>query len=90
MKINVTYTAKWQLKIAHRYKWTECKKLINTHTGREVKKTLHGLTPGYWIGKQFIKLADLAKYVELIPPPVACPFSKLHKEQSAAVCDATM
>ena len=74
MKINVTYSAKWQLKTDSRYKWTECKKLINTQTGREIKKTLHGLTPGYWIGKKFIKLDDMAKLIELIPKKQHCPF----------------
>jgi hypothetical protein len=74
MKITVTYTAKWRLKDSHNYKWTECKKLINTNTGLEIQKTLHGLTPGYWIGKKFIKLADMAIMVELIPTNEFCPF----------------
>ncbi len=59
MHIHVTYKAKWQLKNKPNYVWTECKKLINTNTGREIKKTLHGLKAGYWIGRQFVKLDDL-------------------------------
>lgn len=66
MNINVTYRAKWRLKNKPQYVWTECKKLINTNTGREIKKTLHGLTPGYWIGKDFIKLSETQNLVEKI------------------------
>lgn len=69
MYINVTYKAKWRLKNDHKYYWTECKKLINVNTGKEIKKTLHGLTAGYWISRKFIKLDDLInlRLVELIP-----------------------
>ena len=74
MNIVVTYFAKWQLKIDTRYKWSVCKKLINTSTGKEIKRTLHGLTAGYWIGKKFIKLSEMSKLVELIPKEVYCPF----------------
>ena len=66
MYLSVTYKAKWQLKNNPKYVWTECKKLINTNTGREIKKTLHGLTPGYWISREFIKLSDMANLVEKI------------------------
>lgn len=66
MNINVTYKAKWRLKTNHRYVWTSCKKLINITTGSEIKKTLHGLTPGYWIGREFIKLDDMGTMVEKI------------------------
>ena len=74
MKINVTYTAKWKLKGYNNYYWTDCKKLINMATGREIKKTLHGLTAGYWISKKFIKLSELANLVELIPKEESMPF----------------
>lgn len=67
MKINITYVAKWRLKKHHNYVWTECKKLVNTYTGREIKKTLNGLTAGYWINRKFVKLSDMASMVELIP-----------------------
>ena len=67
MQISVTYTAKWQLKTNKKYKWTTCKKLINTNTGKEIKKTLHGMQAGYWVDRRFIKLTDLKSQVELIP-----------------------
>lgn len=67
--LTVTYKAKWRLKGHPNYYWTECKKLININSGREIKKTLHGLTPGYWISRKFVKIQDLLdfKLVELIP-----------------------
>lgn len=66
MNIQVTYTAKWRLKSNSKYVWTNCKKLINTNTGREIKKTLKGLTPGYWIGKKFISLEKMKLDIEII------------------------
>jgi ribulose bisphosphate carboxylase small subunit len=75
MKITVTYTAKWQLKTAPWYKWTECCKLINTKTGKEISKTIKGSQAGYYISRKFIKLDDLrnGKLVELIIES-DCPF----------------
>lgn len=67
MQITVVYIAKWRLKTNHNYVWTSCKKLINKKSGREIKRTLKGLTAGYWIGKSFIKLDDLRNQIELIP-----------------------
>jgi hypothetical protein len=64
--ISITYKAKWCIKGKPNYKWTECKKLINTNTGRVIKKTLKGLTPGYWIGKDFYRLDKMKDMVEKI------------------------
>ncbi len=75
MQITVVYVAKWRLKSNHDYVWTECKKLINKKTGKEIKRTLKGLTAGYWIGKSFIKLEDLRSEVELIPTEIN-PFTR--------------
>ena len=36
--ISVTYDLKWQIKDNEKYKWTSCKKLFNTQTGRQIKK----------------------------------------------------
>ena len=67
MNIVITYKAKWRLKKYPNYAWTECKKLVNMNNNREIKKTLNGLTPGYWISRKFIKLNELATMIELIP-----------------------
>ncbi len=67
MQISVYYTAKWRLKDKPNYVWTENKRLINLNTGREIKKTLKGLTPGYWIGSKFLTLTNLKNKIELIP-----------------------
>jgi hypothetical protein len=74
MRINVSYNSKWQLRNKPQYKWTECKRLFNTNTGREIKKTLKGMVAGYWIGKDFIKLSEMKNMVELIPKKEYCPF----------------
>lgn len=73
MRIQVSYNAKWQLKNKPQYKWTECKRLFNTNTNREIKKTLKGMIVGYWIGKEFISLNKLKDQIELIPKS-HCPF----------------
>jgi hypothetical protein len=74
MEIALKLKAKWQLKGKENYVWTEDKRLYNLHTCRFIKKTLHGLTPGYWIGKGFVKLIDLRELVERIPKPEKLPF----------------
>lgn len=73
MRLQVNYVAKWMLKTNHNYVWTTCKKLINVRTGREIKKTLKNMKAGYWIGKDFVKLEDLAGLVEVIKVS-ECPF----------------
>jgi|LakMenEpi03Aug12_release.lakeMendotaPanAssembly.Ray.scaffolds.fasta_scaffold434111_3 hypothetical protein len=67
MNILCSYKAKWRLKDNPIYVWTECKKLINTRTSREIKKTIKGTKSGYWIGKKFIPFFDLKDKIELIP-----------------------
>ena len=52
--ISVTYELKWQIKNNEKYKWSTCKKLFNTQSGRQIKKTMNGRSIGYWIGKNFI------------------------------------
>ena len=73
MNISVTYIAKWQIIGNSNYKWTECKKLINCKTGREIKRTIKGLQAGYWIGNTFVKLSELKSKIELIKEE-KCPF----------------
>lgn len=74
MNILVRYKAHWQIKDKPHYKWTTCKKLINCQTNNEIKKTLKGSIPGYWIGKDFIKLTELKSRVVRIAPKKKLPF----------------
>lgn len=74
MNILVRYKAKWQLKNETHYKWTTCKKLINTRTNNEIKKSLKGGKAGYWINRKFIDLSELSKHIELIPKEEILPF----------------
>ena len=67
MNIEVTYKVKWRLKDNPKYCWSECKKLINCHTGTEIKRTIKSMQAGYWIDRKFVKLCDMKSKVELIP-----------------------
>lgn len=64
--ISVTYELKWQIKNNEKYKWSACKKLFNSQTGRQIKKTMNCRSIGYWIGKKFITLNNLRSQLELI------------------------
>jgi hypothetical protein len=71
--ISKSYKVKWQLAFNNNYVWTECGKLFNFKTKRELKKTLKGSKIGYWIGSKFYKIEKLKKEIELIPK-IICPF----------------
>jgi hypothetical protein len=62
--ISKTYRVKWHLKFDHKYVWTECGKLFNYNTGRQLKKTLKGSKIGYWIGSKFYGLDQLRSQIE--------------------------
>ena len=72
--VSITYELKWQYKKLTYYKWTNCGKLINTKTGRKIKKTVNGRSIGYWIKGGFVTLNNLRKELELIPKKEYCPF----------------
>ena len=76
MIISINYTAKWQLKSNPKYKWTTCRKLVNTLTGNEIMKTRNGngIEAGYYIDGRFIKCCDLKNEIELIPIKELLPF----------------
>jgi len=68
-----TYHFIWQLDFAPNYNWTKCRKLINTKTMREIKKTVNGYSVGYWINKQFWTLRNIQKHLVKIEK-TKCPF----------------
>jgi len=68
--ISINYDLKWRYKLLHYYQWTTCGKLINTQTGRKIKKTVNGRSVGYWIKSKFIPLSKLKKELELIPKEI--------------------
>lgn len=67
MKIIVILIAKWRLKSWPNYVWIEDQRLYNTTTKRFLKKTMKGAVAGYWIGKKFLRLAELKNELEKIP-----------------------
>ncbi len=64
--ISTNYVLKWRFKDNHQYAITTCKKVINTHRGTIVKKTLNGGSIGWWIAGKFIPQSKVNNYVELI------------------------
>jgi hypothetical protein len=72
--ITVTYKLKWRIKSKPQYCWTVCKKLFNVSRGNQIKKTIKGSTPGYWIAGDFIPLSEMENMVELIPKKDDCQF----------------
>lgn len=74
LTISVTYKVKWRIKGNEKYGWTVCGKLFNLTNNREIKKTVKGLMPGYWIGREFISLDKLRSQIEVIPKKEYCPF----------------
>jgi hypothetical protein len=73
MQIQVTLTAKWQIKDANWYKWTNCKKLVNCKIGKIIEKTLKGTKAGYYINRVFVPISELKNRIELIKE-TKCPF----------------
>jgi len=65
--ISIIYDLKWRYIKLHYYQWTTCGKLINTRTGRKIKKTVNGRSIGYWIKGKFITLNNLRTQLEIIP-----------------------
>ena len=73
MNVLCNYKSKWRHKVFHHYVWTECKKLINSKTNKEIKKTIKGYKAGYYINRNFVSLEKLKSEIELIPKQ-NCPF----------------
>lgn len=61
-----TYKEKWVFKDHPEYIITECKKVINTHRGTIVKKTLKGCTVGWWIASKFVPQSKVNDNIQLI------------------------
>lgn len=73
-EVKVIFKAKWQFKEYNHYKVTICKKVINTHTNRIIKKTKSGGSVGFNIAGNFFKLSDINKHIEIIPKKQKTPF----------------
>ena len=64
---------RWNLTFAPHYKWDKINRLINTKTGREIKKCVNGYSVGYYIKGRFYTIATLRKHIAKVEP-VKCPF----------------
>jgi hypothetical protein len=70
MKLNVTLTARWQIKNNTDYKVTDCKRVVNSKTN----KILNYNQRGYYISGRYYKKSQIRNMVELIPKNDYCPF----------------
>ena len=73
LKLEKQYRIMWQIKDFPYYKITECRNIINSKTGRILKRCVIGYSTGYWISKKFIYLNRLNEYCEKIRKE-HCPF----------------
>ncbi len=74
ISLSAGYDVVWQLKTKPHIKISRCRKVINTHTNRVLKRTLKGSSIGYWISsKEFILEENINSMVEKIPKNT-CPF----------------
>lgn len=55
------YILKWEYISDPKYKWSECGKLFNTHTGKEIRKVMCGRSIGYCLNGKFKSLNTLRK-----------------------------
>ncbi len=66
VSITTTYEDKWVFKNNQNYIMTKCKKVINIHRSKIVKKTVKGGVIGWWIASDFIPQSEINVNVELI------------------------
>lgn len=71
--VSVTYSYNYELDFAREYKYTKCKKCINSKTGREIKQVRVGGSIGYNIKGKFYSLTRLRKHL-VKPVKADCPF----------------
>lgn len=74
MLISKNYDLKWQITFAKNYQFSECKKLFNIKTRREIKKVVNGGSIGYCINGKFYSVTFLRSHIEKIPKKEYCPF----------------
>ena len=74
MLLSKNYDLKWQITFAKNYQFSECKKLFNIKTRREIKKVLNGGSIGYCINGKFYSVTFLRSHIEKIPKKEYCPF----------------
>jgi hypothetical protein len=59
---------KYEIKGNPEYQVTECRKVFNMKSGRQIKKTINSGMVGFWISRKFIKESELRiKKIENLP-----------------------
>ncbi len=72
--VSTTYAYVYELDFAPEYKFTICKKCINSKTGRELKQVYNNRCIGYNIRGKFYSLSKLRKHL-IKPRVIDFPFS---------------
>jgi len=67
------YILKYCIDFAPHYQFTNTKELINTKTGRKIRKVLCGRSVGYCINGNFKSLNTLRKHLVKVEA-IDCPF----------------
>ena len=70
---NKRVNIKFEIKDAEKYAVTADGRVFNQQTGKELKRCLIGLTPGYCINGKFKSLKQLRKRL-IKPQKIICPF----------------
>jgi hypothetical protein len=66
--ISINYHLKYEIKGNPEYQVTECRKVFNMKSGRQIKKTINSGMVGFWIKRKFIKESELRiKKIENLP-----------------------
>jgi len=70
--ISITYTIKYELDFATKYKWLNNNQCYNSKTGRIIKQVYSGGSIGYCINRKFFTLKYLRQHLvkpkkELLP-----------------------
>ena len=61
--ISNSYTLIYQIDFAPEYQFSKCKKLINTHRGNIIKKTVNGGSIGFCIKGKFYSITYLRTHL---------------------------
>ena len=64
--ILIRYTLKWEVDFAPHYQFTTCKLLVNTKTGKVLKKVSNSGSIGYILQGKFYSLTKLKNHVKKI------------------------
>lgn len=57
--ISINYTLKYNIKGNENYSVTQCRKVFNNKTGKEIKKCYNSGSVGYWIAGNWVNIKTI-------------------------------